>query len=172
MTSEYEYERHNKGPSVINDICEKTKTRRLGEGGFGQVRFLKKYRCAAGTAAECAALSSSLDAQHFHQVSMRSAFVKLRCAALSSSFTAPSAPTRPTMHSSSNTVTVASAARARVLDPVRNLCLASAACKTCNDDHILYSSFCLANYGFSSAPQKASHMCMDIISGKYRSCII
>ena len=76
-----------KGPSVINDIdiCKKTKMRRLGEGSLGQVRFLKNYRCAAGT--KCAVLSSRLVAQHFCQSSMRrnvvrfirSTFVKFRC---------------------------------------------------------------------------------------------
>ena len=80
---------------------------------------------------------------------MRSTFVKPWCTALSSSF---DAPTRPTMDS--NTITVVSAARV----PARNLCLASAACKTCNDGHILCSSFRLANYGFSSAQKSVIYV--------------
>ena len=126
--------------------------------GLGKVRFLKKYRCVvAGT--ECAALSSSLDAQHFRQASIRAAlsscfdaqrFRQVSMAqhfhqvSMRSTFVASlDAPTRPTMHS--NTITVVSEART-----ARNLCLASAACKTCNDGHTWCSSFCLANYGISS----------------------
>ena len=89
----------------------------------------------------------------WHSV-IRSTFLKLRRAALSSSF---DAPTRPAMHS--NTITVVSASAC----PTRNLCLASAACKTCNPGHILCSYFCLANFGFSCAPPpppQKRHLCV------------
>ena len=140
--------------SPISGICEKMKTRRLGQGGLWPSSFLEKYRCAAGT--ECAALSSSLDAQHFRQASTRSTFVRFQCAALSSSFDAQHFR-QVLMHLRDPLQHYHSCVRRVSACPARNLCLANAACrlKTCNDDHILCSSFFLANYGFSSA-QKAS----------------
>ena len=150
------------------------KARRLEDRGFWQSLFLeKKYRCAAGT--ECAALSSSFDAQHFRQTSTCSTFIRFRCAALSSSFDVQHFRQVRCTYATRNALQhyhscVPSAC------PARNLCLARAACKTCNDGHIFCSSFCLANYGFSSPPPpppppKASYMYMDLISGKYQSCI-
>ena len=80
------------------------------------------------------------NAQHFRQASMHSTFAKLRC----------TYATHNALQHYHSCVRSASGC------PARNLCLASAACKTCtcNDDHMLCSSFCLANYGFSPAPQK------------------
>ena len=119
---------------------------------------MKKYQCAAGTV--CAALSSSFDTQHFrkvsnfnaqrfHQASMRSTLIKFRCTYATHNALQHSYATHNALqHYHSLVVSAALAC------PAHNLCLASAACKTCNYDHILCFYFCLTNYGFSSAPKK------------------
>ena len=84
----------------------------------------------------CTALSSSFNAQHFCQVSMHSTFVKFQCTYM----------TRNELQHYRSCV--------RSACPACNLCLVSAACKTCNPGHILCSSFCLANYGFSSVRRR------------------
>ena len=97
----------------------------------------------------CTALSSSFDTQHFRQVSnaqrfrqalMCSTFVKCRC----------TYATHNALQHYHSYVRRACAAH--------SLCLASAACKTCNDGHILCSSFCLTNYGFSSAQKSVIYV--------------